>query len=51
VGITDLVGPDKYVKALNTVAHEQYPATYEQGQIITVGSIGGDSNRNVTYVQ
>lgn len=51
VGIADLVGADKYVKALNTVAREQYPQTFTQGTTITIAKVGGDAARNITYVQ
>lgn len=51
VSITALVGNDKYVKALNTVTNEAYPATYTQGVTITVANINGVATRNVTYIQ
>ena len=38
---TDLVGATVYVKALNTVASEVYPANYTQGVTITVSSVAG----------
>jgi type IV pilus assembly protein PilA len=44
-----LVGPDNYVKALNTVAGETYPATFSQGVTITITGIAGA--RTITYVQ
>ena len=44
---TDLIGSDKYVKAINTVAGESYPANYTQGVTITIGSVAGQ--RTVTY--
>jgi type IV pilus assembly protein PilA len=47
VAQTDLVGTDKYVKSLNTVAKETYPLGYTQGVTITIGSIGGA--RTVTF--
>jgi len=43
----DLVGPLKYTKALNTVAHETYPAYYTQGMTITVTGVAG--LRTITY--
>lgn len=43
----DLVGSDKYVKAINTVAQETYPANYTQGITITVAGIAGV--RTITY--
>jgi type IV pilus assembly protein PilA len=45
----DLVGSDKYVKVINTVANESYPADYTQGIAITISNIAGA--RTVTYVQ
>ncbi|MBL9214685.1 MAG: prepilin-type N-terminal cleavage/methylation domain-containing protein [Opitutaceae bacterium] len=47
VAQTNLVGATNYVKALNTVASEVYPANYTQGVTITVSSIAGV--RTVTY--
>ncbi len=47
--ITSLVGSSAYVKALNTVANETYPANYTQGTPITVTGIAGA--RTITYVQ
>jgi type IV pilus assembly protein PilA len=41
------VGSDKYVKAINTVAGETYPASFTQGITITVSGIAGA--RTVTY--
>lgn len=49
VAIGDLVGSDKYVKVINTVANETYPADYTQGIPITIDNIAGA--RTVTYVQ
>ena len=43
----DLVGPDKYVKALNSVANEAYPANYTQGVTITI--VGVANARTITY--
>jgi type IV pilus assembly protein PilA len=51
VNITSLVGTDKYVKALNTVAHENYPSVFSQGLTISITSVNGDSTRNITFVQ
>jgi type IV pilus assembly protein PilA len=42
-----LVGSDKYVKAINTVAGEAYPSNYTQGVTITISGIAGA--RTVTY--
>src|SRR5580658_1842270 len=36
VTITDLVGPTTYIKALNSVAKENYPTGFTQGITITV---------------
>ncbi len=47
--IAGLVGSSNYVKALNTVANEAYPATFVQGQVITVTGIAGA--RTLTYAQ
>ena len=43
----NLVGASNYVKALNLVANETYPASYTQGITITVAGIAGA--RTVTY--
>ena len=43
----NLVGPTAYVKALNQVANETYPASYTQGITITVVGVGGA--RTITY--
>jgi type IV pilus assembly protein PilA len=42
-----LVGAANYVKALNLVAGETYPATYAQGTTITVDGVAGA--RTITY--
>jgi type IV pilus assembly protein PilA len=42
-----LVGPTNYVKELNTIANETYPAGFTQGVAITVTGIGG--TRTITY--
>jgi type IV pilus assembly protein PilA len=44
---SDLVGSDKYVKAVNTAAKETYPAAYTQGETITISGVAG--SRTVTY--
>lgn len=44
---TNLVGSDKYVKAINTVAGELYPGNFTQGITITISSIAG--SRVMTY--
>ena len=45
--LDDLVGPDKFIKALTPTAGETYPSTYRQGEPITVTGIGG--TRTLTY--
>lgn len=47
VASSNLVGSDKYVKAVNTVANESYPANFSQGVTITISSVAGV--RTVTY--
>lgn len=47
VALTNLVGAANYVKAVNTVASEGYPANYTQGITITITSIAGV--RTMTY--
>lgn len=47
VASANLVGAANYVKAVNTVAGEAYPANYTQGVTITIGSIAGV--RTLTY--
>jgi type IV pilus assembly protein PilA len=47
VASSNLVGSDKYVKAINTVASETYPTTYTQGITITISGVAGA--RTVTY--
>jgi len=44
---SDLVGSDKYVKAVNTAAKETYPTAYTQGETITISGVAG--SRTVTY--
>jgi len=38
---SDLIGPTQYIKALNSVANESYPAGFTQGTTITIGSVAG----------
>lgn len=45
--ITSLVGSDKYVKAVNTVASETYPDVYTQGVTITIDNVA--NARTITY--
>jgi len=49
VVIAELVGQSRYVKALNTVANESYPAAFTQGVTITVSNVAGQ--RTLTYSQ
>lgn len=49
VGISALVGSEAYIKALNTVASEVYPANYTQGNPIIISNIAGA--RTLTYLQ
>jgi len=49
VQLTSLVGSSNYVKTINTVANESYPAVYTQGIAITVTNIAGA--RTLTYAQ
>ncbi len=44
---SSLVGATNYVKALNTVAGESYPAIYSQGVTITIGAVA--AARTITY--
>jgi len=46
-GVSDLVGSTQYIKALNTIASEQYPANYTQAITITVNAVAG--TRTITY--
>ena len=45
--ISSLVGPDAYVKAISTVANENYPEIFTQSIPITISGIAG--NRTITY--
>lgn len=47
VAAASLIGASAYVKALNTVANESYPANYTQGTTITITGIAG--SRTITY--
>jgi type IV pilus assembly protein PilA len=47
VVISALLGPTSYIKALNSVAQESYPAGFSQGTTITIGSVAG--LRTITY--
>jgi type IV pilus assembly protein PilA len=44
---SSLVGSSNYVKILNTVANESYPANYTQGVTVTVLGVAGA--RTITY--
>jgi len=46
-GLTDLVGPTSYIKALNSVANENYPTGFTQGVTISITSVAG--TRTITY--
>ena len=46
-GLTDLIGPTSYIKALNTVANETYPTQFTQGTTITISNVAG--SRTITY--
>jgi type IV pilus assembly protein PilA len=47
VTLSELIGPTSYIKALNSVASEVYPAGFSQGTTITIGSVAG--TRTITY--
>ena len=47
VASANLVGASNYVKAVNTVASETYPAGFTQGVTITITGIAGV--RTLTY--
>ncbi|SDS66846.1 prepilin-type N-terminal cleavage/methylation domain-containing protein [Opitutus sp. GAS368] len=47
VASTSLIGATNYVKAINTVAQESYPAGFTQGVTITISGVAGA--RTVTY--
>jgi type IV pilus assembly protein PilA len=47
VVISQLIGPTSYVKALNTIAKESYPAGFSQGTTITITNLAG--TRTITY--
>ncbi|MDB6168459.1 MAG: pilE [Verrucomicrobia bacterium] len=47
VTISSLVGSTNYVKALNLVANETYPAAYTQGETITINGVA--AARTITY--
>ena len=47
VDSSNLVGATNYVKAINTVAKEAYPAGYSQGTTITITGVAGA--RTITY--
>ena len=47
VVISQLIGPTTYIKALNSVANETYPAGFTQGSTITIQSVAG--SRTITY--
>jgi type IV pilus assembly protein PilA len=45
--LSDLIGPTTYIKALNSVANESYPAGFSQGTTITITGVAGA--RTITY--
>ena len=47
VTIGNLVGSSNYVKSLNLVARETYPAGFTQGIAVTIVAVGGA--RTITY--
>jgi type IV pilus assembly protein PilA len=47
VSMAELLGPTSYIKALNTVAGESYPAVFTQATPITVSGVSG--TRTITY--
>ena len=47
VASASLIGATNYVKAINTVAQESYPAGFTQGVTITISGVAGA--RTVTY--
>jgi type IV pilus assembly protein PilA len=47
VAYQQLVGATNYIKSIQTVAHETYPAYYTRGLTITVTGIAGA--RTITY--
>ena len=47
VDSSNLIGATNYVKAINTVAGESYPAGFSQGTTITIGAVAG--SRTITY--
>jgi type IV pilus assembly protein PilA len=46
-GLSDLIGPTQYIKALNTIASEAYPSNFTQATTITVNGVSG--TRTITY--
>ena len=47
VASAGLIGASNYIRAINTVAAESYPAYYTQGVTITISGVGGA--RTVTF--
>lgn len=47
VAYTDLVGPTRYVKVIETAASETYPAAFTAGVAITITGVAGV--RTITY--
>lgn len=49
VGLNQLVGPDKYIRAMQVIAGETYPTQYTLGMPITVTVHGVAGLRTITY--
>ncbi len=47
VTLSDLIGPTTYIKALNSVANENYPLAFTQGITVTITAVAG--TRTITY--
>lgn len=47
VSYTDLVGPTNYLRTVNPIVAETYPAHFTQGVIISVTGVAGQ--RTITY--
>ena len=47
VDSSNLIGATNFVKAINTVANETYPAGFSQGTTVTISGVAGA--RTITY--
>ena len=47
VALSNLIGPNNYIKSLNTAAMEVYPVHFTQGITITIGNVA--NARTITY--